>query len=62
MRNQIFDESWDTSLVSEMRDGTSLTPSETVERLVGILSDDSYESGSHIDYFNVPVSDTIPKN
>jgi len=53
MRNQIIDESWDNSLTDSLKKGPPpLTPKETTERLIHLLTQDQFKSGDHVDYYD----------
>lgn len=53
MRNQIIEESWDASLTEELKQGPPpLTPKETTERLIHLLTQDKFRSGDHVDYYD----------
>jgi len=58
MRNQILDDTWDSSLCDMFKKGPVLTAETTAKRLMHLLTHDAFKSGDHIDYFD---EDPVPE-
>ena len=44
----------ETELQSSFRQTTMLDPQESAQKLIRLLEKDDFESGSHVDYFDLP--------